>query len=297
MTKICFVVPCYNEEQTINILYDNLVEVMKKNLPQVEYNILLVDDGSGDKTLEKMKALAEKDKNVQYLSFSRNFGKEAAMLAGLEYSGGDYVAILDADMQDPPALIPQMYEILESGEYDCVCSRRVTRQGEPVIRSLFAKLFYLFMNNIGTIKLESGCRDFLMITKQVKDAILSLGEYSRFFKGIFVWVGFRRKWLEYDNINRIAGETKWSFWSLLKYALVAFSSFSVQPLIWPFFAGTLLGIVGLAALFINAFIGMILILFAIQLGFLGILGYYLATIFLETKRRPKYLIREKNVEK
>ena len=297
MTKsICFIIPCYNEEETINTVYKAVCKVMKSNLPKIGYSFLLVDDGSKDKTLGKIRSLASKDKKVKYISFSRNFGKEAAMLAGLKNAKGDYVCILDADMQDPPSLIPEMYKYLESGDYDCVCSRRVTREGEPPLRSLFARLFYKFMNNIGMVKLEGGCRDFLMINDKVRDAIVSVGEYVRFFKGLFIWVGFRRKWLEYGNINRVAGASKWSFWSLTKYALVAISSFTIQPLVWPFFIGLVFGIIGLLTMCFNFIAGLILTLFGIQMGFMGIFGYYIATIFLETKKRPQYLIRETNVQ-
>lgn len=295
--KLNFIVPCYNEEETVDIIYKNIKEVMKKELPEVPYSLLLVDDGSRDKTMEKIRKLAKKDKNVQYISFSRNFGKEAAMLAGLRNVGEGYVSILDADMQDPPALIPQMYKILQEGEYDCVCTKRATRDGEPKIRSIFARMFYALMNKISMIRMESGSRDFLMMTGQVRDSIVSVGEYVRFFKGLFVWVGFKRKWLEYDNINRVAGETKWNFWSLTKYALVAVSSFTVQPLIWPFFLGAVIGLIGLGALFADFTIALILMLSAVQLCCMGVFGYYIATMFLETKRRPNYLIKETNIEK
>lgn len=297
MNSVCFIIPCYNEEVTIGVVHEAVCKTMKSELPQVEYSFLLVDDGSTDKTLEKIKTLAKKDSKIKYISFSRNFGKEAAMLAGLKNAKADYICLLDADMQDPPSLIPQMYTDLESGNYDCVCSRRINRIGEPKIRAMFARLFYKFMNNIDIVKLKGGCRDFLMMNQAVRDSIVSVGEYVRFFKGLFVWVGFRRKWLGYENINRTAGESKWSFWGLTKYALIAISSFTIQPLIWPFFLGVVLGIAGLLTMWINFMAGLIMVLFAVQMVFMGIFGYYIATIFLETKKRPPYLIRETNVEK
>lgn len=297
MNKISFVIPCYNEEESIEFLLNNVEEIMQNQLPNIKYNYIFIDDGSKDGTLEVIKKLAKKNKKIRYISFSRNFGKEAAMLAGIQNADGEYISILDADMQDPPSLIPQMYSLINNDKYDCVCTRRVTRQGEPRIRSLFAKLFYLIMNHIGMVKLEDGSRDFLMMNRYVAESILSVGDYVRFFKGLFVWVGFRRKWLEYENINRFAGQTKWSFWSLTKYALTAISSFTVQPLIWPLFLGILLGIIGIITSFVKIEIGIMLVLFSLHMIFMGIFGYYVATIFLETKKRPQYLIKETNVKK
>ena len=228
MKKISLVVPCYNEEEVIKIFY-NEIQKIKKDFDNVCFEIIFVNDGSRDKTLELMRELSNND-DVRYVSFSRNFGKEAAMYAGLETSTGDYVAIMDADLQDPPALLKEMYEILESGEYDSVATRRVTRKGEPVIRSFFARLYYKIINKISKTEIVDGARDFRLMTRQMVNAVLEVKEYNRFSKGIFSWVGFRTKWLEYENVERAAGETKWSFWKLFKYSLDGIFSFSTAPL-------------------------------------------------------------------
>ena len=228
MKKISLVVPCYNEQEVINLFYAEIQKV-KKDFENVEFEIIFVNDGSKDKTLELMRELSKND-DVRYVSFSRNFGKEAAMYAGLEASTGDYVAIMDADLQDPPALLKEMYEILESGEYDSVATRRVTRKGEPVIRSFFARLYYKIINKISKTEIVDGARDFRLMTRQMVDSVLSLKEYNRFSKGIFSWVGYRTKWLEYENVERAAGETKWSFWKLFLYSLESIVAFSTAPL-------------------------------------------------------------------
>lgn len=211
MSLISIVVPCYNEEESLPLFYQAILE-MKSSLPEVDFEFIFVNDGSKDNTLKIMRSLAQQDANVHYVSFSRNFGKEAALLAGLAHAQGDYVAVMDADLQDPPALLPEMYETLQTKMYDCVATRRVTRAGEPPIRSFFARMFYKLINKISKTEIVDGARDFRLMTRQMVNAILSVQEYNRFSKGIFGWVGFRTKWLEYKNIERAAGQTKWSFW-------------------------------------------------------------------------------------
>ena len=210
MSLISIVVPCYNEEESLPLFYQAILE-MKSSLPEVDFEFIFVNDGSKDNTLKIMRSLAQQDANVHYVSFSRNFGKEAALLAGLAHAQGDYVAVMDADLQDPPALLPEMYETLQTKMYDCVATRRVTREGEPPIRSFFARMFYKLINKISKTEIVDGARDFRLMTRQMVNAILSVQEYNRFSKGIFGWVGFRTKWLEYKNIERAAGQTKWSF--------------------------------------------------------------------------------------
>lgn len=228
--KLTMVVPAYNEEEALPIFYAEALRV-EKELPGVEIEYLFIDDGSSDGTLEVLRDLHKKDARVRYVSFSRNFGKEAAIYAGLQNAAGDYVAILDADLQDPPALLPEMLQAIEEEGYDCVGSRRVTRKGEPPIRSFFARMFYHIMKKISNADIVDGARDFQLMNRKVVKAILSMGEYNRFSKGIFGWVGFRKKWLEYENIERSAGETKWSFWKLFLYALDGIVAFSTAPLV------------------------------------------------------------------
>ena len=218
MDKITVAVPCYNEEAALSPFFAVLTDVAEK-MNYVDFEFLFINDGSRDKTLEKIKELAEADKRVKYISFSRNFGKEAGIYAGLKNASGDYVVIMDADLQDPPALLPEMYQAVTDEGYDCVGSRRVTRKGEPPIRSFFARMFYKLINKMSDADIVDGARDFQMMSRKVVDAILAMGEYNRFSKGIFGWIGFRKKWLEYENIERVAGETKWSFWKLFLYAL------------------------------------------------------------------------------
>ena len=305
MKKISLVVPCYNEQEVINLFYAEIQKI-KKDFENVEFEIIFVNDGSKDKTLELMRKLAEND-DVRYVSFSRNFGKEAAMYAGLEASTGDYVAIMDADLQDPPALLKEMYEILESGEYDSVATRRVTRKGEPVIRSFFARLYYKIINKISKTEIVDGARDFRLMTRQMVDSVLSLKEYNRFSKGIFSWVGYRTKWLEYENIERAAGETKWSFWKLFLYSLESIVAFSTAPL-------SIASVMGILFCFVSFIIiifiivrtlmfgdptsgwpSMVCIMFfigGVQLLCLGIMGQYLSKTYLEVKRRPIYIVSE-----
>ena len=310
MKKISLVVPCYNEQEVINLFYAEIQKV-KKDFENVEFEIIFVNDGSKDKTLELMRELSKND-DVRYVSFSRNFGKEAAMYAGLEASTGDYVAIMDADLQDPPALLKEMYEILESGEYDSVATRRVTRKGEPVIRSFFARLYYKIINKISKTEIVDGARDFRLMTRQMVDSVLSLKEYNRFSKGIFSWVGYRTKWLEYENVERAAGETKWSFWKLFLYSLESIVAFSTAPLSIASVMGILFCFVAfIIIIFIivrtlmygdptSGWPSMVCIMFfigGVQLLCLGIMGQYLSKTYLEVKKRPIYIVRETEKDK
>ncbi len=304
--KLTMVVPAYNEEEALPIFYAEASRV-EKDLPGVEIEYLFIDDGSSDGTLEVLRDLHKKDARVRYVSFSRNFGKEAAIYAGLQNATGDYVAILDADLQDPPALLPEMLQAIEEEGYDCVGSRRVTRKGEPPIRSFFARMFYRIMNKISSADIVDGARDFQLMNRKVVNAILSMGEYNRFSKGIFGWVGFRKKWLEYENIERSAGETKWSFWKLFLYALDGIVAFSTAPLVIASVMGMVFCLVGfIAIIFIivrtlifgdptsgwPSMVCIIIFIAGVQLLCMGILGQYMAKTYLETKKRPLYLAEE-----
>ena len=310
MKKISLVVPCYNEQEVIKLFYDE-VQKIKKDFKNVSFEIIFVNDGSKDRTLELMRELSKND-DVRYVSFSRNFGKEAAMYAGLEASTGDYVAIMDADLQDPPALLKEMYEILESKEYDSVATRRVTRKGEPVIRSFFARLYYKIINKISKTEIVDGARDFRLMTRQMVDSVLSLKEYNRFSKGIFSWVGYRTKWLEYENVERAAGETKWSFWKLFLYSLESIVAFSTVPLSIASVMGILFCFVAfIIIIFIivrtlmfgdptSGWPSMVCIMFfigGVQLLCLGIMGQYLSKTYLEVKKRPIYIVAETEKDK
>lgn len=304
--KLSLVVPAYNEEEALPIFYDEVMKV-EKELSNVELEFLFVDDGSRDDTLSVLRDLNEKDHRVHYVSFSRNFGKEAAIYAGLENAKGDYVAILDADLQDPPSLLPEMLRIVREEDYECVGTRRVDRKGEPPIRSWFARQFYKIMNKISNTDIVDGARDFQLMSRKVVNAILSMGEYNRFSKGIYGWVGFKRKWLEYENIERAAGETKWSFWGLFIYALDGIVAFSTAPLV----ISSIMGILFCLAAFIfivfiiirtlvfgdptagwPSMICILLLVSGVQLLCIGILGQYMAKTYLETKKRPLYLVQE-----
>ena len=306
MSLISIVVPCYNEEESLPLFYQAILE-MKSSLPEVDFEFIFVNDGSKDNTLKIMRSLAQQDANVHYVSFSRNFGKEAALLAGLAHAQGDYVAVMDADLQDPPALLPEMYETLQTKMYDCVATRRVTRAGEPPIRSFFARMFYKLINKISKTEIVDGARDFRLMTRQMVNAILSVQGYNRFSKGIFGWVGFRTKWLEYKNIERAAGQTKWSFWKLFVYSLDGITAFSTVPLSVAAVMGMLFCFLAFAMLifvFVRALIWgdpvggwpslvcIILFVGGIQLFCTGILGQYLSKTYLEVKRRPQYIIQE-----
>lgn len=310
MKKISIVVPCYNEQEAIPYFYEEAKKV-SETIPNTEFEFLFVNDGSKDNTLNVLRDLSKKDEQVKYISFSRNFGKEAAMYAGLKEASGDYIAIMDADLQDPPSLLPSMFDTLEKGEYDCVATRRVTRKGEPRIRSFFAKLFYKIMNAISNTEVVDGARDFRLMTRQMVNAILEISEYNRFSKGIFGFVGFHTKWLEYENIERVAGKTKWSFWKLLLYSLDGFTAFSTKPLILSTIAGIIFFIISLIMILVIIFktfifgdpVGgwpslacIILFVGGIQLFCTGISGQYLAKTYLEVKHRPIYIVKERNFD-
>jgi glycosyltransferase involved in cell wall biosynthesis len=306
MDKISIIVPCYNEEEALPLFYEEIQSVMKQ-MSDVEWELCFVDDGSRDGTLEQLRRFAQTDSCVRFVSFSRNFGKEAAMFAGFEMCTGDYAAVMDADMQDPPSLLPEMYALLRTGEYDSVATRRVTRKGEPPIRSFFARMFYKLINKISNADIVDGARDFRLMRRSMVDAILSMGEYNRFSKGIFGWVGFRTKWLPYENVERVAGETKWSFWKLFWYSLDGITAFSTAPLLISSVLGLACCVLALVMIVVivakTLFFGdpvggwpsmmsVILLLGGIQLFGIGILGQYLAKTYLETKHRPIYLVRE-----
>ena len=276
-----------------------------------EFEYLFINDGSKDKTINVLRELAKRDERVKYVSFSKNFGKEAAMYAGLEKSSGDYIAVMDVDLQDPPELLVQMFQDFESGEYDCVATRRVSRKGEPPIRSLFAKLFYSMINKISKTEIVDGARDYRLMTRQMVDAILEVKEYNRFSKGIFSWVGFNTKWLEYENVERRAGETKWSFWKLLKYSLDGIVAFSTVPLSIASILGLLLCFIAFVLIIVivvktlafgdpvagyPSLMCVILFVGGVQLFCMGILGKYLSKTYLETKKRPIYLVKEENID-
>lgn len=307
--KLSLIIPCFNEQEALPLFYDEVTRVL--NTMQCAYEILFVNDGSRDETLTILKGFAEKDEHVTYLSLSRNFGKEAAMYAGFCNASGDYVAVMDADMQDPPALLPEMVKILETGDYDSVATRRVNREGEPPIRSWFAQRFYKLINRISDADIVDGARDFRLMKWEMVDAIVAMSEYNRFSKGIFGWIGFKTYWLPYQNVERVAGETKWNFWKLLKYALDGIINFSEVPLSIASWSG--IGMACVASIMLVVIIvrrlwfgdpvagwasTMCVIVFigAIQLFCIGIMGQYLAKTYNETKKRPHYIISESNKE-
>ncbi len=306
---ISLIIPCYNEQESLPIFYREVTSVARRM--ESEYELLFVDDGSKDRTLPILKELAAQDEHVTYFSFSRNFGKEAAMYAGFCNAKGDYIAVMDADMQDPPSLLPQMTAILESGEYDSVATRRTSRTGEPPIRSWFAKRFYRLVNRISDADIVDGARDFRLMRREMAEAIVSMGEYNRFSKGIFGWIGFRTYWMPYDNIERAAGETKWNFWKLFKYAIDGIISFSQAPLSIASWFGMVMTLLSFLFLFLivirKAVFGdpvagwasticVIVFIGGIQLFCLGIIGQYIAKAYLETKKRPHFIISETNGE-
>ena len=307
MRLLSAVVPCYNEEENIADFY---AEFMKtENFFQskdIALELWFINDGSRDHTADEVKKLNEKDKRVHLLSFSRNFGKEAAIYAGLEKANGDYVVFLDADLQDPPSLLPEMFAYIEEG-YDSVATRRVTRKGEPMIRSFFARMFYRIMKKISKTEIVDGARDYRLMTRQVVEAILSMKEYNRFTMGIFGWVGYETKWLEYDNIERKKGETKWSFWKLFIYSLEGITSFSTAPLAFAAFMGVAFCLAAFALIIFTivrkalfgdptsgwpSLVCIISLISGVQLFCLGIVGQYLAKTYMEVKRRPIYLVKE-----
>jgi len=308
-SRICLslVVPCYNEEASIPLFHEEAAEILSRLEPEKTCEFIFIDDGSKDGTTSVLRDLAAKDNRIHYISFSRNFGKEAAIFAGLQAAKGEYTAVLDADGQDPPSLIPQMLEAVVSGEYDCAGTRRVNRRGEPPIRSFFARLFYAVMKKITDIEIVDGARDFRLFSRVYLEAVLSLAERGRFSKGIFPWVGFRTKWFEYENIERKAGTTKWSFWKLLLYSIDGITAFSTKPLAIASFMGVLLFFAAIVVIVIivvrrivwgdpvdgwASTVCIILFCSGVQLFATGILGQYLAKTCTETKRRPHYIVRE-----
>ena len=306
--RISLIVPCFNEAEGLDELYRAVVAAMKPLEGRADFELWLVDDGSSDGSLEAMRRLRGQDSRVHFVSLSRNFGKEAAMLAGLEACGGDVVAVMDADLQDPPSLIPTMFELLESGEWDCVAARRRSRTGESALRSLAARLFYRLMSRLSRFPMEDGMRDFRMMTRTVVDAILSVKEVNRFSKGIFCWIGYRVKWLDYDHVERRRGKSKWSLWSLFKYGMEGIVSFSTIPLYLACLAGALACVAAFAlcvkTLIKTLFFGepvagyttiLACMTFFCGLQFLltGIVGLYVSKVYMEVKRRPLYLIKEK----
>lgn len=306
---ISIIVPCHNEEEMVPIFHKEIAEVSEQ-IPDAAFELIFVNDGSKDATLAELKRLAALDERVHYLSFSRNFGKEAAMVAGLRHATGNYVAVMDADLQDPPAMLVEMVALIRIDEYDCIGTKRLDRKGEPPIRSFFARQFYHLINRISDTEIVDGARDFRLMTRQMVDAVLEMTEYNRFSKGIFSWVGFETKYLSYENQERVAGKTTWSFWSLFKYSLDGIVAFSEAPLAIAAFTGFLsFAVAILAALILTvrtlvfgnatsgwtSLIVIILGMGGLQLLCLGILGKYLGKTFMETKRRPLYILKEKDV--
>ena len=307
MSLLSVIVPCYNEEESVELFFDELM----KNKPFFEENdlqveVLYIDDGSVDKTVSEVKKLKQRDDCVRLISFSRNFGKEAAMFAGLEHAKGDYVVIMDVDLQDPPSLLPEMFGYLQEG-YDSVATRRVTRKGEPPIRSFFARCFYKLMKRISKTEMMDGARDYRLMPRNMVDAILSMREYNRFTKGIFGWVGFRTKWLEYENVERARGETKWNFWKLFVYSIDGITAFSTVPLMFASLVGVLFCVLAFCmVVFVivrklifgdpvsgwPSLVCIMLFLSGVQFFCTGILGQYLAKTYMEVKRRPIYVVRE-----
>lgn len=304
---LSIIVPCYNEEESVPLFYD---EVLKQegffHKKDIELEFIFVDDGSKDNTVGAVKKLNEKDERVHLVSFSRNFGKEAAILAGLEKAKGDFTVLMDADLQDPPSILPEMYEYIEQG-YDSVATRRVDRKGEPPIRSFFARRFYGLMRKISKTEIVDGARDYRLMTRQVTDAILAMKEYNRFSKGIFGWVGYKTKWMEYENVQRVAGETKWSFWKLFLYSLDGIMAFSTVPLSIASIFGIIfcaVAFIFMAFIFVRALIYgdpvagwpstvcIISFIGGVQLLCLGIMGQYMSKLYMEVKDRPKYLIKD-----
>lgn len=309
MKLISVVVPCYNEQEVLPMFYDEIVKVtdgMKKEHSDIDFEFLFINDGSKDKTLEIFRELADKDKRVRYISFSRNFGKESGMYAGLKNAKGDFVVVMDADLQHPPAFLPQMYNFVKDGEFDCATTRRVSRTGESKVRSWFARQFYKIMNKISDTEIVDGAQDFRFMTRQMVDAILEMSEYNRFSKGIFSWVGFRVKYMPYENVERLAGTSSWSFWGLFRYSLEGIMAFSTFPLslsiflaILCIFVAVVLFVIGLILTIFTYYSGSVFYIISavcavggLQLGCMGIMGQYLAKAYLEVKNRPKYIAGE-----
>lgn len=311
MEKISIIVPCYNEEEAMPLFYDEICKTAS-TFDKVDFEFIFVNDGSRDRTLEVARDLAKKDKRVRYISFSRNFGKEAAMLAGLEYSQGDYVAIMDADLQDPPSMLHDMYDGIKNEGYDCVATRRVNRKGEPPIRSFFAKCYYKLINRISDTEIVDGARDYRLMSRQMVDSILSLKEYNRFSKGIFSWVGYNTKWLEYKNVERVAGTTKWNFWKLFLYSLESIVAFSTVPLAISSIIGIMFFLISMIMIVfiivrtitfgdpVAGWPSLVCIIFfvsGVQLFGIGVIGQYLSKLYLEVKGRPVYIVKETEKDK
>lgn len=308
---ISLIIPCYNEEQALPCFWKETTAVTD-TMTDVDFEFIFVNDGSSDRTLEVLRELAGQDSRVKYLSFSRNFGKEAAMYAGFTHARGDYTAVMDADLQDPPALLPQLLKAVREEGYDSAATRRVTRQGEPPIRSFFARMFYKIINRMSDVDIVDGARDFRLMNRKFLNALLALKERNRFSKGLFGWVGFKTKWIAFENVERVAGETKWSFWKLFKYSIEGLVAFTTTPLVLASFVGLVFCFISLAAtvfFFVRklAFgdpvtgwastVCIITFLGGIQLFFLGVFGQYMARAYLEVKNRPLFLIAESNIEK
>lgn len=304
--KLSVIVSCYNEEEALQLFYVEMNKVANK-MKELEFEYIFVNDGSKDRTLDIIKDFARKDKRVRFISFSRNFGKEAAMYAGLKYSKGDYVTLMDADLQDPPSLLPEMYRLIKEENYDSVGTRRVNRKGEPPIRSFFARMFYKIINKMSDIEMVDGARDYRLMTRQVVDSLVSLEEYNRYSKGLFSFVGFKTKWLEYENIERVAGETKWSFWKLFKYAIEGIVSFTIFPLSLSAILGVIVCLISFIGIIVvvsktllygdpvggwPSMVCILLFTSGVQLLCMGIIGQYLAKMYLETKKRPIYIVKE-----
>lgn len=309
MKLLSVIVPCYNEQETIPIFYNEICKVINKMEEYVEFEIVFVDDGSSDETMQEIRDLHLKDEKVKYMSFTRNFGKESAMYAGIKKAQGDYIAIMDVDLQDPPKLLIDMYRGIVNEGFDCVATRRVDRKGEPPVRSFFARLFYKIINKMSKTELVDGARDYRLMTRQMAQAIISMNEYNRFSKGIFSWVGFKTKWLEYENVKRVAGKTKWSFWKLLIYSMEGIVAFTTVPLSIASVAGLFFCLVSflLTIIFVvktliwgdpvagyPSLVCLITFIGGIQLFCIGILGHYLSKTYLETKNRPIYIVKEEN---
>ena len=307
MEKISVIISCYNEEESLPLFYKEMERVRKQDFEDVDFEYIFVNDGSKDKTLEEIKALRKENKKVRYISFSRNFGKEAAMMAGLEAAEGDYITLMDADLQDPPSLLRKMYDLIKNEGYDCIGTRRVTRKGEPPIRSFFARMFYKIINKMSKVEMVDGARDYRLMTKQMVKAIISMKEYNRYSKGLFSFVGFNTKWIEYENVESFAGETKCSFCKLFKYAIEVITAFSTTPLIISSVIGLLFCIISFLLIVViiiktlvfgdptSGWPSMVCIMFfvsGVQLFSLGIIGQYLSKTYLEVKHRPIYIIKE-----
>ena len=305
--KLSIIVPCLNEQESIHLFYDEIISVL--NTMDIDYEIIFVNDGSTDDTLKEIKALSQMDVHVIYISFSRNFGKEAAMYAGFVNAKGSYVVVMDADLQDPPQLLPQMLEKLESGEYDSVATRRVSRKGEPRIRSFFARSFYRLINKISDADIVDGARDYRLMKREMVSAIVAMEEYNRFSKGIYGWIGFRTYWLPYENVERVAGESKWSFWKLFRYAIEGFINFSKAPLeivSWTGIGMTFVSFLILIFIVLRrlmfgdpvagwaSLICVIIFVGGIQMFSIGLMGQYISRMYMETKKRPHYIVSETN---